>query len=171
MQLPFCQSWSFRVLSLLCLSMLFCSGCDLFLAFTDVGLIKSKINAHTKALSESRWKDAASYYHGQIQWQSGGGVRKGKAAASGFLASIRDVSGRNDFFSDVLKIKQVNDAKIVAAVRFKVHIIKSGMAMEFRCLQWRSVLTWVKAKDNTWKIISIKEISPRTKARFSQADA
>ncbi len=146
----------------------FCLGCEMPL-FNKRATVKRRIQAHARAISEEDWEKAVSYYHPRMKWTRNGETVQGRKAVLGFLSSIREVRGRNDFYTEVHRAKLLDEKRVAASVTFTIHIVESAMALQFSSRNWRADMLWVETARNEWKIAVIKEVSQRTRGRVSTA--
>ena len=154
-------------LTAVCLLYTLTAGCD-FLAFTDEGLIKRRIEAHAKAISEEEWGKAAEHYLAKTTWKRADGTGvSGTQAAQEFLDSIKQVRRRGSFYTHVEKVQKLDENRIGALVTFQIHIVESSMSMKYSNLVWKAKMLWVKVGPGDWKIAAIHDVTARKKGKFS----
>ena len=142
-------------------------GCDFFV-FTDEGLVENKINENARAITEKDWRTAAKLYDLRFKWQRGDTTLEGKEGIKAWWKSIEEFVNCDEFHTVTHEVKKKGPDKIVAAVTFQAHLIESSMTMKYSNVTWKAYMGWVKHGNADWRILYIKEITPRTKGKFSR---
>ena len=140
----------------------FMSGCD-GLAISDLGLVKQKVRKHSAAINNEDWDGAAALYHPRMIWIGDGRKLRGTAAQRAFIASIKDIRGRNGFHTDIVGIKALDPKRIAVAVAFKVTITENSMSLAFSNRVWKAKILFVLEGRGNWRIAKIQEVSPRVR--------
>lgn len=156
-------------LTVVCLLLAGTTGCNFFV-FTDEGLVKNKIRENAEAITAKNWRDAAKLYDSRFTWQQGDTVLKGQEAVKAFWRSIDSIMNCDEFHTVVHEIEKKGPGQILATVTFQAHLIESSMTMKYSNLTWKGAMGWVKRGNADWRIIFIKELSPRTKGKFSRVN-
>jgi hypothetical protein len=152
-----------------CLFLLAAAGCDFFV-FTDEGLVKNKIRENAEAITAKNWREAAKLYDSRFQWQQGDTVLKGQAGVKAFWKSIESIVNCDEFHAVVHSVEKKGPGQILATVTFQAHLIESSMTMKYSNITWKATMGWVKRGNADWRIIFIKELSPRKKGKFSRVN-
>lgn len=174
--MPFCKkNWSsmaawrrrsrLALAGVMALPLLLCS-CDIFI-FSDQGRVKHEIRAQDKALSNEDFSTAATFYHRQMTWsQPEGAQLTGLPAISGFLNSIRTISGRDGFYTVTHQFQKLDDQRIVVYVTFQIPIVENAMTLDFNNVTWDAAVLWIKQGPGRWKIGGVRESTPRERGKF-----
>jgi len=136
------------------------AGCGA-VAISPESQVERAIKAHSKAINVGNWKLAATFYHKKFRWKTRSTSVKGTAAIKGFLRSIKNTQGLDEFYTQTLNLKKLSGSKVAATVSFQAHLITSSMQMEFSNRSWRAKMLWVKVAPQTWRIGIIEEVSLR----------
>lgn len=157
------------MLPLLGVTLLALTGCE-FLAFTDEGLVKHKIEQHAAAISAKDWRAAAAFHDAKFTWAQGRRKMSGRAATQAFLKSISEIQSNDSFYTDVDAIKTVKEGQMIEAlVSFQAHIVENSMAMRYSNMTWQARMYWVKRGNADWRLLGLQEITERAKRPFSRA--
>lgn len=152
----------------ICCVLFFGTGCD-FTVFTHRGLVKSNLRKYGDAISANDWEGAGSYHLKGFIWEQKGGKKmRGPRATEAFFKSIADIEGRDEFFVDVHSAEQMEETKISTDVTFQQHRVVSSMQMTFANVVWNAKILWIKRGNAEWKIAYIKEITERSRKKFSR---
>lgn len=155
------------VLALLALA---CGGCGV-VPVAPESFVQKRTREFGKALHEENWRAAARYCHKKMEWETQGRKLKGPDAIKGFLASVRDIRGRNEFYTNQHKVKKLSEEAVLSSVTYQAHIVQSSMQLKFSNLTWPATVLWVKqqTKDGrgNWLIARIRETGPRARAKTS----
>jgi len=150
---------AFQLLALLGI-LLGAGGCGA-VAISPESQVERAIKAHSKAVNVGNWKLAATFYHKNFRWKTRTTSAKGKGAIKGFLMSIKDLRGLDEFYTQTLNVKKLSNTKVAATVSFQAHMITSSMQMEFSNRSWRARMLWVKVAPQTWRIGILEEMTLR----------
>ena len=143
------------------------AGCDA-LTFTPEGLVKFRIQTHSRAIAAKNWDKARSFYASEVQWQTSEFKKRGPDVAGEFLDSIRNIQACDNFFTDVHSIKKSSETRMVAHVTFQAHTVVSSMTMRYSNVFWDAKLLWIRQGATNWKLAGIKELHPRKKGKFNR---
>ena len=143
------------------------SGCG-FLAFTDEQLVKNRIRDHDAALTAHDWRAAAAFYDASIIWQQGQARYQGRAAAQGFLGSIRDIYNMDGFYTIVDSTSKPKEGLVEAKVTMQAHLVISSATLDYSNRVWEARMGWVKRGAGKWLVAYIVETSPRKDGQFSR---
>ncbi|OGV78291.1 MAG: hypothetical protein A3K18_11400 [Lentisphaerae bacterium RIFOXYA12_64_32] len=145
----------------------FCCGCDIFV-FTPKQRVQRHMKEFAEAISANDARKAASFCDGNMFWETPNTKKKGQAAVSGFLESFRQMDRKVDKLDGVYiyvkSMEQKDPTKMLADVKFEVHLVLNAATLSFAKRNWTAKMYWVKEGMKTWKCVGIRELTGRDMA-------